>query len=394
MAVGDRGSAGGSQRALTLNDLQKLTPLAFEEFVKRVFEEQGYTVAVTRRVGDEGVDLVLLRDDERSIAQCKRYRGQVGQPLVREFYGAVLHENAKRGYLVTTGRFSLPAHTWAQGKNITLVDGADLLEAAGHLRTSIEGLPVSTETVRGTCRICGGQLHAASIGTGSVSGVGQPKPNAIQCGNCKAVYELKTKPQRSRRDRFRYFYSCEQDGIQHNLRVAALLYEGHEVRVLRCEKCAAAFDFNGDRIKTLTQFWQGAEAAGKKARAIEQSLRHEQEALVEDMKRFVDWVQKGREESPSWSFPWSRNRDEEAREALAALRMDLPEWPGESTRIMPWVRSVLSWRKPGRPNEELPVQDFMMWTILTHFKLPVVMDYSEPEIDEEDEIDFESIMGQ
>jgi hypothetical protein len=235
---------------------------------------------------------------------------------------------------------------------------------------------------------------AVSIGTGSAGGVGQPKPNATQCGKCKALYELKTKDTHRRRDRFTYLYSCEQDGLLHTLRVTALLYEGHEVRVLRCEKCAAAFDFNGDRIKALTQFWQEGEAAGREARAIEQLLRHEREALVEDMKRLVDWVQKGRDQSPSSFVPWSRNRDEEARRALAALKTDLPEWPSESGKIMPWVRSVMRWHKLGSPREPLLVRDWMMRTILEHFKIPLVMDYSQSEIEEDDDgIDLESLTG-
>ena len=39
------------------------------------------------------------------------------------------HENTKRGYFVTSGTLSLRATTWALGKGIVLVDGADPLAA-------------------------------------------------------------------------------------------------------------------------------------------------------------------------------------------------------------------------------------------------------------------------
>lgn len=207
---------------------------------------------MTRRTGDEGVDLVLDREGERSIAQCKRYRGQIGQPLVRDFYGALVHENAKRGYFVTTGRFSLPAQTWAEGKNITLVDGVDLLEAAGHLGTSTEGLAVGAE-ISGACEICSGGLLPFGIGMGAIPGVGRPKTNAVQCVNCKAIYELNTKRVLIRGDRSRQIYSCDWEGLPHNLRVSSLSIEGDAIKVLQCMRCATVFDFNGNRITALTE---------------------------------------------------------------------------------------------------------------------------------------------
>ena len=122
-----------------LEDLQNLSPSAFEQLVKEVFDGLGYRATVTGRSGDEGVDLVLEKGNERSITQCKRYKGQVGQSVIREFYGTVVHEKADRGYVVTTGTFSLPAQAWAQGKNLVLVDGVDLVN-------SISGLGVSVPT--------------------------------------------------------------------------------------------------------------------------------------------------------------------------------------------------------------------------------------------------------
>src|SRR3990172_6650307 len=126
-----------------LEDLQNLSPNAFEQLVKKVFDGLGYEATVTGRSGDGGVDLVLEKGDERSIVQAKRYKGQVGQSVLREFYGTVVHEKAQRGYLVTTGAFSLPAQAWAQGKNLVLVDGADLGEGMSTLGMEVEAAPSS-----------------------------------------------------------------------------------------------------------------------------------------------------------------------------------------------------------------------------------------------------------
>ena len=44
----------------------------------------------------------------------------------RELYEAMLYEEARRGYLVTTGNFSPPAIEWARLRSIQLVSGAEL----------------------------------------------------------------------------------------------------------------------------------------------------------------------------------------------------------------------------------------------------------------------------
>lgn len=126
---------------IALDDLYELSPTEFERVVGDLFKALGYEVSITRQVGDEGVDLNLIRGDERSLAQCKRYRGTVGQPLIRDFYGAVVHERAARGYLVTTGLYSVAAQTWAAGKNLVLVDGVDLAAALNNAGLSIGARP-------------------------------------------------------------------------------------------------------------------------------------------------------------------------------------------------------------------------------------------------------------
>lgn len=106
---------------------QALDPTSFELAIGRVFVFLGYQVQHTGRSGDGGVDLRLTRSDGTSaIVQCKKYAGTVGPAPIRELYGALVHEGADTAYLVTTGRFSMEAQTWARGKPLVLVDGAQL----------------------------------------------------------------------------------------------------------------------------------------------------------------------------------------------------------------------------------------------------------------------------
>lgn len=61
--------------------------------------------------------------------QCKRYKGQVGAPAIRDFRGS-LGTNIEKGVLITTGAFTKAAKDEAssEGKRlIDLMDGEELI---------------------------------------------------------------------------------------------------------------------------------------------------------------------------------------------------------------------------------------------------------------------------
>lgn len=110
------------------SDLLEISPTGFEEMVASVYRAQGHQVQRTGAVGDHGVDVVVrAKNGEKWIVQCKRWRGTVGERVVREFYGTMQHEKADRGAIVTTGDFTPQAREWAKGKPIYLYNGEDFL---------------------------------------------------------------------------------------------------------------------------------------------------------------------------------------------------------------------------------------------------------------------------
>lgn len=121
-----------ARRALNQTQLLALTPAQFEEYVaRRIFERQGYHVTNTPDTRDGGVDIQLTDLQGRiAIVQCKRYRGAVGEVIVRDLYGTMLHTGADHAFLVTTGSITQDARRWAAGKPIDLIDGRRLAELA------------------------------------------------------------------------------------------------------------------------------------------------------------------------------------------------------------------------------------------------------------------------
>lgn len=117
-------------RALSIEQMLDLTPAQFEEYVaQRIFARQGYTVRNTPDTGDGGVDVLLTdRNGRIAVVQCKRYRSTVGEEIVRDLYGTMMHSGADRAFLVTTSAISPAAWRWAAGKPIELIDGARLVQ--------------------------------------------------------------------------------------------------------------------------------------------------------------------------------------------------------------------------------------------------------------------------
>jgi restriction system protein len=121
----------------------------FEMLVGEGFRLQGYQVAETGGGGaDGGIDLVLTRPGknggEKFLVQCKQWRAfKVGVDVVRELYGVMAANGAAGGFVVTSGRFTDEAVSFASGRNVTLVDGPKLHELLRQAQAGIDGSSVN-----------------------------------------------------------------------------------------------------------------------------------------------------------------------------------------------------------------------------------------------------------
>jgi hypothetical protein len=122
-------------RTSTVEDLLALSPRQFEEAVVDLYRARGHRVKRTGAIGDHGVDVVVqAKNGEKWIIQCKRWRGSIGEPVVRDFYGTLHHEKADKGIIITTGTFTQQAQEWARGKPVYLCDGEEFLKLRERVR--------------------------------------------------------------------------------------------------------------------------------------------------------------------------------------------------------------------------------------------------------------------
>lgn len=100
----------------------------FERLVGEAFRLQGYAIVETGGGGaDGGVDLILSKDSEKFLVQCKQWKAfKVGVNVIRELYGVMAAKGSAGGFVVTSGRFTDEASNFANGRNISLIDGPKL----------------------------------------------------------------------------------------------------------------------------------------------------------------------------------------------------------------------------------------------------------------------------
>ena len=138
--------------------LQAMDPTAFERLCQRMLRESGFIeVEVTKKSGDGGIDgfgtiRVAGLISFNVLFQSKRYKGNIGPDLVRDFRGAMIGR-ADKGLLISTGGFTLEAKREATRDGappIDLIDGrllaAKLKELKLGVKTNlVENVEVSVE---------------------------------------------------------------------------------------------------------------------------------------------------------------------------------------------------------------------------------------------------------
>lgn len=111
--------------------LLEMGPYKFEELCCDLFTRFGYEVELTPKSGDGGIDAYLRKDGDFGILQAKRYKGSVGEPVLRDLFGAMHAIKAKHAVVVTTGKVSQAAKKWIGNKPIKIIE---LEELSGLIR--------------------------------------------------------------------------------------------------------------------------------------------------------------------------------------------------------------------------------------------------------------------
>jgi restriction system protein len=136
----------------------------FERLVGEYYRRNGFQV--TREGGngpDGGMDLVLRKDGETHLVQCKQWRSyKVGVQPVREFYGVMAARGVAGGFFVSSGVYTEEAQKFVRGLNLELVDGSKLREMIDSARKKPAVSGIKNESQKAilstVCPKCGAEM--------------------------------------------------------------------------------------------------------------------------------------------------------------------------------------------------------------------------------------------
>jgi len=146
------------------NGLAKLSWPEFEELVGELFRRRGFAIKQTGKAGpDGGVDVELRRDGKLYLVQCKHWHSRpVAVDQARALFGVMAARQAAGGFLVTSGKFTEDAKSFAAGINLELVDGDSLIKYLERPREpEVWNMPMATPKLDRTtvhpplCPTCG-----------------------------------------------------------------------------------------------------------------------------------------------------------------------------------------------------------------------------------------------
>ena len=100
----------------------------FEGAVGKLYKKMGYKVTITQGTGDGGVDLILKKDGETTIVQCKAHKREVGPEPVRALWGVLEDFNAQNAIFIAYSGVTTGAREFASRKALKLIDSSDLVK--------------------------------------------------------------------------------------------------------------------------------------------------------------------------------------------------------------------------------------------------------------------------
>lgn len=106
-----------------------MTGTEFETLCGDLLQVLGYSqVSITKESGDQGADILAVRDGVRVAFQCKFYGAgrSVGNKAVQEVLGGMAFYQCEKGVVITNGAFTKSARELASASGVDLWDGQTL----------------------------------------------------------------------------------------------------------------------------------------------------------------------------------------------------------------------------------------------------------------------------
>ncbi len=109
-------------RAYTINDIDLMSGQEFEQFLALLFSKMGYETEVTKKSGDQGIDVIASKGGTKIGIQAKCYSGSVGNGAIQEAVAGRNYYHLDKAIVVTNAGFTNSAKELAEANSVVLWD--------------------------------------------------------------------------------------------------------------------------------------------------------------------------------------------------------------------------------------------------------------------------------
>ena len=163
-----RQAAEQAERRKRIDYWRSMRDIQFERELATLYRHLGYQVQLTPKSGDDGVDLILTKDGQSTVVQCKGQKDRATPKMVRELLGSRVDRGADHAVLACTAGFTQGVVRFAKRNNINLISAKEIARMAeGYSQPQQEQVlmlknPVSAPSTERKCPRCGHQMTVQS----------------------------------------------------------------------------------------------------------------------------------------------------------------------------------------------------------------------------------------
>lgn len=106
----------------TIDDIDLMSGVEFEEFVSILFQKMGYKTKITQATGDQGIDVLAIKNNTKLGIQAKCYANTVGNSAVQEAVAGKGYYSCDKVMVVTNNYFTSSAISLAESNGVALWD--------------------------------------------------------------------------------------------------------------------------------------------------------------------------------------------------------------------------------------------------------------------------------
>ena len=110
-----------------LKETESMSGIEFEYYCANILKRNNFLgIEMTKTSGDQGVDILAVKNGKKYACQCKKYASSVGNRAVQEIIAGKNFYSCDIGVVITNSYFTKSAIELADKTGIILLNGSDL----------------------------------------------------------------------------------------------------------------------------------------------------------------------------------------------------------------------------------------------------------------------------